>query len=126
VRELVSLLALLLLLLGTMAHQGTRVGSLSNDVLAGGGVNSWLAVVVVGVTALLWRHRVMARVDLFWYPLGMAGVAVAVVTVLARLGVVLVLILVLQSRGQTAFPVIIVIVGSLGMGVCGRRQGRRG
>lgn len=118
-RELVSLLALLLLLLGDMAHQSTRVGSLSNDILAGGGVNSWLAV-IVGVTTLLWRHRLMARVDLFWDPLGMAGVAVAVVAVvLARLGVVLVLILalVLQSGGQTAFPVIIVIVGSLGTGV---------
>lgn len=54
-RELVSLLALALL--GNMAHQSTRVGSLSNDVFASGGINSWLAVVVVVVvisaTALL-------------------------------------------------------------------------
>lgn len=120
-RKLVSLLALLLLLLGNMAYQSTRVGSLNNNALAGSGVNSWLAaVVVVGVTALLWRHRLMARVDLFWDPLGMAGVAVVLVAVvLARLGVVLVLnlALVLQSRGQTAFPVIIDVVGSLGTGV---------
>lgn len=61
----------------------------------------------------------MARVDLFWDPLGMAGVVVGIVAVvLARLVVVLILILalVLQSGGQTAF-LIIVIMGSLGAGV---------
>jgi hypothetical protein len=128
--SLVSLLALLLLLLGDVAHQSTRVGTLSNETLASGGINSWLAV-FVAVATLLWRHGLVARVNLIGSLL-MAGVVVVVIdVVLTRLGVVLVLVmvvvlvLVLESRCQTAFPVVAVIV-SLRTGIWGRRKGRRG